>query len=165
MLEPAAGKGALAYACKSAGAARVQCIEIDPRYVALLEVLGFEVIAGDFLATRLGERTMLADVVVMNSPYEKNADGRFLRRALLFAPRVVALVRVNALNGLGHYLSVWSHATIRRLVFLVRRPPFESVVSNGNPRSDFAVVEIVCGECVYAEGEALIEHWSDEWHS
>lgn len=78
VLEPSAGRGALADACLAAGARDVHCFEQNPEYVdVLLET--YPTTHGDFLRfqpSRLYER------IVMNPPFTKNQDIAHVRHAL-----------------------------------------------------------------------------------
>jgi predicted RNA methylase len=82
VLEPSAGKGALAMASTRAcpGAALV-CVEALPANAAALRDLRFTVFEGDFLQGAL-PRGRLFDRVVMNPPFGKRADVHHVRRAL-----------------------------------------------------------------------------------
>lgn len=79
VLEPSAGLGALADACDEAGASIVNCIEINPEFVATLKAKGYSVTEGDFLqmaTNRLYHR------IVMNPPFTKNQDIAHVEHAL-----------------------------------------------------------------------------------
>ena len=109
VLEPAAGAGALVDAVLAARPmARVTALELDPTWVRHLTVAyvrePVRVLEGDFLTTTLAP----VDVVCMNPPYESGLDGAFLERAMELAPRVVALLRLNALVGQERHERVWS---------------------------------------------------------
>ena len=78
VLEPSAGDGAIASVLKEAGAV-VDCIELNPRLVALLQQQGYhEVIEGDFLTV---EREPVYDAAVMNPPFNGGQDIAHVRRA------------------------------------------------------------------------------------
>ena len=121
------------------------------------------VLCADFLALRLGGQLRTADLVGHNPPYEGGADGRFIGRSTLFAPRGVALVRVNALVGLAHYVDAWRRVRVTRLAYLVKRPAFEGLLARKGPRSDFAVVEYVEPGSAWMEGRCTVEHWPESW--
>lgn len=86
VLEPSAGMGALAKAVRRAEpAASVSCVEILDENRAVLQDLGFELVARDFLD---GSPSMVQpfDAIVANPPFDKGADvkhaahmARFLR--------------------------------------------------------------------------------------
>lgn len=94
VLEPSAGKGAIAYACADAGAA-VDCIELmEANFVAL---------AGDARLGSVRHMDFLAqapeasyDRVVMNPPFAKQADIRHVLHALRFLKPGGLLVSVMA---------------------------------------------------------------------
>ena len=158
VLEPSAGGGALVRAAVECGARSVQTCEIDPRHAAA--IAGCRL--GSFLDARPSDFAPV-DLALMNPPYEDGVDGDFLAHALEFAPRVVALIRLNALVGLGRYESVWRSSRITRIAFCVRRPPFESDLATGGAKSDFVVVEYAREDSRYSLCEQTIEHWPEAW--
>ncbi len=90
------------------------------------------------------------DVAVMNPPYDKGADTVHLEHALRCAKRVVALLRINTLTGIGRHRRIWAKHSLRRLCFLASRPKFRKPGSNAtgaprHPRHDFVIVEVVAG--------------------
>lgn len=95
VLEPSAGDGALADACKVAGAKRVDCIELNPRYVDRLAKKGHNVTPGDFLAV---EPRPIYDRVVMNPPFTKNQDIKHVEHALKCVRPGGAVVAIMASN-------------------------------------------------------------------
>ena len=81
VLEPSAGKGAIAIAARDAGAL-VDCVEIDASRAADLRNAGLNVIhEGDFLSFAPAP---VYDLVVMNPPFAKRADIHHVRHALNF---------------------------------------------------------------------------------
>ena len=81
VLEPSAGKGAIAIAARDAGAL-VDCVEIDASRAADLRNAGLSVIhEGDFLSFAPAPAY---DLVVMNPPFAKRADIHHVRHALNF---------------------------------------------------------------------------------
>ncbi|BBE51122.1 type 11 methyltransferase [Ferriphaselus amnicola] len=94
VLEPSAGKGAIAFACADAGA-RVDCYELmEENFVAL---------AGDVRLGSVRHMDFLAQVpeasydrVVMNPPFAKQADIRHVLHALRFLKLGGLLVSVMA---------------------------------------------------------------------
>lgn len=70
VLEPSAGRGAIALAAREAGA-KVGCIEIQQKLVDVLESHGLAVARADFLTT---EPTPAFDVVLMNPPFTRSQD-------------------------------------------------------------------------------------------
>lgn len=71
VLEPSAGRGALAKACQNARCHNVTCIELDPKSVDALCLGGYEVIAGDFLGMA---SSVKYGRVVMNPPFTAGQD-------------------------------------------------------------------------------------------
>ena len=149
VLEPAAGAGALVDAVLAARPmARVTALELDPTWARHLTVAyarePVRVVEGDFLTTTLAP----VDVVCMNPPYESGLDGAFLERAMELAPRVVALLRLNALVGQERHDRVWSrmgrgwHLDV--VAYCARRPVFlaAGAVTDG-AKSDFVAVRLV----------------------
>ena len=93
VLEPSAGWGDLAeVAADVVGRSRVQCCEMLPANVAVLEGKGFKVSAGDFLELAPEPRF---DRVVMNPPFENQADIAHVLHAWKFLKpggRLVAIM-------------------------------------------------------------------------
>lgn len=83
VLEPSAGRGAIALAVRRAcPEARVICIEPLPDNRAVLEAEGFELIGSDFLLE--GDVVGAFDAIVMNPPFSKRADLVHVEHALHF---------------------------------------------------------------------------------
>ena len=104
------------------------------------------VVEADFLSTTLAP----VDVVCMNPPYEGGLDGAFLERAMELAPRVVALLRLNALVGQERHERVWSrigrgwHLDV--VAYLARRPVFLAAgAATDGAKSDFVAVRLTRG--------------------
>lgn len=95
VLEPSAGKGALAIACRDAGALRVGCYDIDAPSVHALEALGFSAVCTDFLTCTPVHKY---ERVVMNPPFTRNQDVRHVRHALKFLGTGGVLVAIMANN-------------------------------------------------------------------
>jgi predicted RNA methylase len=152
VLEPAAGAGALVDAVLAARPmARVTALELDPTWAQHLTVAyvrePVRVIEGDFLTATLAP----VDVVCMNPPYESGLDGAFLERAMELAPRVVALLRLNALVGQERHERVWSrigrgwHLDV--VAYLARRPVFLAAgEATDGAKSDFVAVRLTQGK-------------------
>lgn len=82
ILEPSAGKGALADKARRQGAT-VHCVEIQHGFAAELRQAGHAVTEGDFLQmtpTQLGQ----FDGVIMNPPFDRGRDCDHVRHALQF---------------------------------------------------------------------------------
>ena len=92
VLEPSAGRGALAYPIHQAGGI-VTCVEQQPDSAAAIRADGYahQVLEGDFLQMRLGTRF---DRVIMNPPFAKFADIHHVRHALQFLKPLGMLVSV-----------------------------------------------------------------------
>jgi predicted RNA methylase len=84
VLEPSAGKGAIAYALANQGAT-VDCVELlEANYMALAGDMKLgKVQMGDFLAIEPGQ-SLFYDRVVMNPPFAKQADIHHVNHALKF---------------------------------------------------------------------------------
>ena len=79
VLEPSAGMGALADACKKRRARLVLCNDINPECVHVLEGKGYQTFCTDFLTS---VSTQKFDRVVMNPPFTRGSDLKHLARAL-----------------------------------------------------------------------------------
>lgn len=91
VLEPSAGSGSLASACRLAGAMDVQCVEIDPKLVVALRLRGFaNVIEGDFLRMKPGLEADAGGIglqpsrIVMNPPFTRQQDIDHVLHAFRF---------------------------------------------------------------------------------
>lgn len=84
VLEPSAGKGALALAARRAcSGLDIVCVELVPEHAEQLQALGFKVIRGDFLKHGYDHFAQVFDVVVMNPPFGKGRpELHHLRHAL-----------------------------------------------------------------------------------
>jgi len=158
VLEPAAGKGALVLPMLDYMTPRhLTVCDADPRNVAkLLDFASapgpetYDVRSGDFLSLAPGE----VDLVLQNPPYEHDLDVDFVRAALVWAPRTVALLRSDVLHGVTRAARLWSECHVRRGVRLIRRPKFGG---SGSPKSEFIVVEL-------RRGRAR-RHHSEQWEA
>jgi len=83
VLEPSAGEGRLADACKAAGAKGIMCVELQEKHCKTLSGKGYAVLNGDFMVM-----SPLAvgryDRVVMNPPFTKGQDMKHVFHALKF---------------------------------------------------------------------------------
>lgn len=95
VLEPSAGHGALADACRSAGAADVSCVELHSEAAAKLRAKRYQVVEGDFLTLK-AEPSF--DRVVMNPPFTRDQDIAHVRAALMWLRPGGMLVSVMAGN-------------------------------------------------------------------
>lgn len=141
VLEPCAGGGNIVRACTRQGVT-ITAVEIDPEWCAVLgdqRGRGETVICADFLAMALPTYdTEKFDIVVMNSPYEKGADATWIAHAIMFAPRVVALVPSRILYGAKKHRQLWSRYRLARVAHLVRRPIFKGT----GGKFDLCVVDV-----------------------
>jgi predicted RNA methylase len=92
VLEPSAGRGAIAVECIDAGAL-VDCVEMMPaNYESLKSIGGISSITNaDFLSI---EPNQLYDAVIMNPPFSKRAEIHHVNHALKFVKSGGALVSV-----------------------------------------------------------------------
>lgn len=81
VLEPSAGCGNIADACKIFSADHIDCIEINPEFCEELVKKGYPVIEADFLTVAPSAKY---DRVVMNPPFTKNQDVNHVAHALKF---------------------------------------------------------------------------------
>lgn len=85
VLEPSAGRGAIALAVKRAcSEAAVGCVELLPDNRAELERLGFRLLGHDFLSLKPIDIEGPWDAVVMNPPFGARDDIRHIRHAATF---------------------------------------------------------------------------------
>lgn len=150
VIEPSAGSGVLVDAVLAVRPmASITAVELDPAWAARLRERhgdGVRLVDGDFLSASLAP----AAVVVMNPPYENGLDGRFLERAMELAPRVVALLRLNALVGQERHERVWSRIGrvwhLDHVAYLARRPQFLAAgEATDGAKSDFVAVRLTQG--------------------
>lgn len=98
VLEPSAGMGALADACKEAGADKVRCVEANAEYAAELHRKGYETTRWNFLTLRCKGEWQQVERIVMNPPFTKNQDIAHVNHALTWlAPNgiLVAIMMPN----------------------------------------------------------------------
>ena len=99
VLEPSAGHGALADACRRAGAARVDCCELSEEFSEVLRAKKYAVQTGDFLT--MGKTGFLAkpyDRIVMNPPFTKDQDVKHVKHALTYLAGGGVLVSIMGAN-------------------------------------------------------------------
>jgi tRNA1(Val) A37 N6-methylase TrmN6 len=142
LLEPAAGEGALIPEYHS----QVLAFEIDPdRCTELRNNRPLAtVICSDFLCLP-PPSSPIADVAVQNPPFTNNGEGMFIDRALSWAQRTCALVRLEALHGKCRY-ACWKNVKILRLAILVHRPKFLGPFGGKtkfHPRYSYVALEAV----------------------
>jgi len=157
ILEPSAGLGALIRPIPDQH--HVTAYEIDPRRMFALEDLGVSSIrCVDYLNHWTEERYELA---IMNPPYEGDQDAFHVRKAVLSdADRVVAILRLAALQGVSKWSKVWSVARITRMAICIRRQVFHGPVG-GTPSGGTAVVEMVARKQLGQRGRP--DEMTTEW--
>lgn len=122
-LEPSAGDGALVRAFERyVPRTQFECIDIDPRNVAVLREQGYSALCTDFL-TLIGTPNR-HDIAIMNPPYENAQAERHIIHALSFAPRVVAVVPLTTLEGSARRETLWSQVELTRMAVCSTRPKF-----------------------------------------
>lgn len=92
VLEPSAGRGALASRALTWTGINIDVCEILPDNIEVLQAIGFQLIGRDFLSV---EPTPIYDRVVMNPPFAKGADVKHVTHALRFLKpggRLVAIM-------------------------------------------------------------------------
>jgi predicted RNA methylase len=158
--EPSAGDGALALPILALPDVRVTAVELDPKQIRKLNAAlasdsemqaRCKVVRGDFLKFKVQpDKRMPFDLFVMNPPYGSRKLGtvglaaRHVAHALLFAPRVVALVAAAFEFGIKNETNLFKDAWIKRRVVLVRRPEFDGPSDKGEgARRDYVVLELV----------------------
>lgn len=102
VLEPSAGHGALADACREAGAEAVHCVEIDDDNYRVLRDKGYQISTqGDFLKLVPGPSCCLDSSyhrIIMNPPFSKNRGVTHVKHALQFLATPGILVAIMAGN-------------------------------------------------------------------
>jgi len=163
-----AGRGALTRAALEAGAQFLLSIEIVKRsfdtvhraHHADRRWIGAQ---GDVFGRLLDE--VRADVALLNPPFEGDLPDRFIRRALQFAPRCVAIVPVNTLCGAGRAEGLWAEVVQTREARLARRPSFGGT---GYGQRDIVVIELErrLGRARRPGDFDIVrtEYWPDRWN-
>lgn len=139
VLEPCAGSGNLLRACL-AFTNDVTGFEIDQEWFAVAAAettVGASLTCLDFMAEE-PDSSSSRDIVVMNPPYEKGQDAAWIAHAIMFAPRVVALVPSRTLYGAKKHRQIWSRYRLARVAHLVRRPIFKGA----GGKFDLCVVDV-----------------------
>ena len=114
VLEPSAGKAALASAARNAGA-DVTCVELQPGFAHELRVIhGFaDAIEGDFLALDPAHYTPF-DAVIMNPPFDRGRDCDHVRHALAFLKPGGVLVAI--MSARAEYGEDQRHKALHRMI-------------------------------------------------
>lgn len=153
VLEPSAGRGALARPLRRAGAI-VKCLDIDGGNVNVLFEDGFSVLEGDFLTFKPFEAPY--DLVVMNPPFEDNGVMRHMLQALKFAPVVVCHCPLTTLAGQERGQGLWSQAELLKLAICSTRPNYGS----GCGATDMCTVKVARGPVsTLIPADITIEWW------
>lgn len=92
VLEPSAGGGRLARACRDLGA-KVSCVETQDKLARELNEAGFYCLAADFLTVNV-DYFLPFDAVVMNPPFEGGQECEHVMHALKFVKPGGRLVSV-----------------------------------------------------------------------
>lgn len=164
VLEPSAGRGALASEIMRAARVDLTCIDADAANVEHLRGLGYHALCGDFLAY---DRLPMADIAIMNPPYESGAEGTHVAHALAVAPRAIAILRLQSLASMQRWEALWSRARLTRMAVCVRRPAFSA---DGGGTFEVVVVEVQrargqleLGTDTTHAADVRIEWWRDDW--
>ncbi len=146
VLEPSAGSGNIVRALVDAGCF-VTAIEKDERIAGALSIEFFgpapavNVVHDDFLSVRAG--VGVHDLAVMNPPLNGGAGPEHVARALLFASRVVSVLRLGDLAGQSHKAVLWDRCVLSRLAVFSRRPSWAGEAADMyGAKSDFCVVAV-----------------------
>lgn len=137
VLEPSAGRGALAMALR-AYVGEVVCCELDPQNAEYLTRCGFEVHEGDFLKWWPDQRF---DLTVMNSPFENGQTEAHLLHALKQCDRAVAHGPLTTLAGQERRKGLWSLVSLPGLVIHASRPKYSGSKQGG--QTDMATFKVV----------------------
>lgn len=143
VLEPSCGNGRIVDAILDAGA-DVCGYEIDERFLPSLRpaiARGACIHRGDFRTAEQWSCCLSTryDLSVMNPPYENGLDVEFIVGAIQWTPRVVALVRTTTFHGVERRRDLWENVSVRRIVFLERRPDFGG---EHGAKTDFVVLDL-----------------------
>jgi len=84
VLEPSAGDGALAIACRNAGAANVDCLDIAEESIQALNDEGFAAHKTDFLEFCPPPNGITYERIVMNPPFTRKADAKHVKHAFIY---------------------------------------------------------------------------------
>lgn len=137
VLEPAAGEGAIVHALMRLAQPprEIVAIELHKPFAnnlrASCEQYGdrVRVVNHDYFKTKAPDDNPF-DIAVLNPPYLKFLDVRFVKKALVDSHRIAALLLASSLNNPKRAL-VWNSAQVDKIDHLSKRPdPFE----NGKPK-------------------------------
>lgn len=152
VLEPSAGRGALAHATREAGC-DVTCVDIDAFNAQHLADAGFRSIHGNFLTWQPGERF---DLAIMNPPFENGATESHIMHALSMCDVVVCHCPLTTLAGQTRREALWAKAELTRLVIHSTRPKYGA----DGGMTDMCTIEV----CRRLEREpAIVAQPTVEW--
>lgn len=136
VLEPSAGRGNLVRAVlERCPHARVDAVDVDPRWRADLEALEghVRVEITDYLERPPPERPY--DLAVTNPPFDSGAEVEHLAKMLDESVRIAALLPARSLHGRKRYERIWRRFDasnpardwwVHQQVHLVTRPKFSA---------------------------------------
>ncbi len=81
VLEPSAGDGAIAIACRELGAETVFCMDVADESIEALNELGFPAFKTDFLFHYTAPNNTGYERIVMNPPFTRKTDAKHVRHA------------------------------------------------------------------------------------
>lgn len=133
ILEPSAGRGNLVRALRArAPGAKLDAVELDPRWAEELRILGgCDVFEGDYLARSAPAQRY--DLAATNPPYDGGEEAAHLQKMLDECERVLALLPSRSLHGRERYRRVWHRFDpkrverdwwVRQKVHCIGRPNF-----------------------------------------
>jgi predicted RNA methylase len=154
VLEPSAGRGALAVPLRAAGA-DVVCVDIDPANMLELERLKFDIRCDDFLELHGHALGVPFDLAVMNPPFERNGAMRHMQHALKFAPRVVCHCPLSTLAGQERKAELWDRVYLQSLAICATRPKY----SDEGGKTDMCTVLVLRGNSWGSAQTTQVEWW------
>lgn len=136
VLEPAAGEGAIVHALMRLPEppAQIVAVELHEPFFqnlrASCEQYGdrVQIVHADYFKVRAASGKPF-DVSLMNPPYQKFLDARFVQKSLTDALKVTALLLASSLHN-PKRAKVWNASHVERIDFLARRP---DAFENGKP--------------------------------
>jgi predicted RNA methylase len=128
VLEPSAGEGAIVHALMRLPAppAQIVAIEMHKPFAdnlrATCEKYGERVVVvnADYFKVALSNERHF-DIAVMNPPYRKFLDVRFIEKALKDTDKIAALLLSSSLHN-PKRAAVWNESRIEKIDLLARRP-------------------------------------------
>lgn len=128
VLEPAAGEGAIVHALMRLPEppAQIVAVELHEPFFqnlrASCEKYGsrVQVVHADYFRVRAASTNPFS-VSIMNPPYQKFLDARFVQKSLTDALKVAALLLASSLHN-PKRKKVWNSSTVECIDFLAKRP-------------------------------------------